>query len=896
MSVVATTPPRCEEKTKTKTKTDKMDHFPATNSRIIANQPTSTADSPTDEPMAEADEPPDDYFNTIPANEFKKIAFPAAMIRKQSLLTKTLHTDDDNEDDEDEDEPLFSGSNRAHSSASTWSRGSTADLTSDGHVSEGRTRSPSPQRHVVKPVVFNHESFRVPSTVKIAGAPSIDPLKKTATPTSSNEETVEKGLGRKRCIMFACGGNEATAGKKEEVKVEVKVEEKKDEEPPKRKCALKFVCPGRGNNTTPTANGAIKPHIRLASPPPPTSAQRIPASPRMVSPKVSRSHRSSDSTVRNDSPKSVRKVPSVLRRRPSNVSEVPISEATRFHEFASSEEERDDWTQEASCYRGRLTIQDTLKVENDLRHVCEEADEEAMEEEEAEEQAEDLEAGDIDEDDEDAEEDDRSMVDSTGYVTDDGFHTDDEEGFGHSDNDSDADSDYAWWAPAAASGEHLEHIRPSTRRSESGSSIGSFSSTRVFPSKTPKALKRSKTNPIEFRPRTPELPDSTDFVCGTLDEDRPLEEAWLSCRNQRRAAMHRPCPQDIDPTFPESDPEMDEEDEEGYEDAVHMDDSDVNFFHEHMSDIDEPGHGRGRERGVGSVVPMKRSPVVSPRRFRSPPPPAKRAVHRSPPPPAKRVVHRSPPPPVKRAVHRSPPPPTTASKRPVLRSPPPSKARLHSPPPPQAAAGAPRHLLFGHSPRRMHSPPPHVRRALHSPPPSRRTSLTENSPPPTNALPTPIALAQRPHHPSLSRETSSLPRNGAFPGHRNTYFDASSNSSNEDEATETDLPARMVERRAIDIVKGLEKKRARRKEKLYEKACRLKAKQLGHGKKREDVVLPGQGAEKMKRMGEAMCKARGGVNGNGNGNGNGIGIGRKVGVDHAIFSDDGLPAEHMLSY
>jgi hypothetical protein len=160
--------------------------------------------------------------------------------------------------------------------------------------------------------------------------------------------------------------------------------------------------------------------------------------------------------------------------------------------------------------------------------------------------------------------------------------------------------------------------------------------------------------------------------------------------------------------------------------------------------------------------------------------------------------------------------------------------------------------------------------------------MTENSPPSTNA--TPVALAQRPSYPA--RETSSLPRNGAFPSHRNTYFDASSNSGEEDE-TETELPGRMVERRAIDIVKGLEKKRARRKEKLYEKACRIKAKQAGHGKKREDVVLPGQGAEKMKRMGEAMCKARGGANANGE---------RKVGVDHGILSDDGRPAEHMLSY
>ena len=525
-------------------------------------------------------------------------------------------------------------------------------------------------------------------------------------------------------------------------------------------------------------------------------------------------------------------------------------------------------------------MQDTLKIENDLRHVCEEADEEAMEEEEAEEQLEAMEEEEEEDDDDDMV-DSRSLVDSTGYVTDEGFHTDDEEGFANSDDDdSDADSDYAWWAPAAptASGEQIEHIRPTTRRSESGSSIGSFSSTRVFPSKTPKALKRSKTNPIEFRPRTPELPDSTDFVCGTLDEDRPLEEAWLSCRNQRRAALHRPCPQDIDPTFPASDPEMDEEDEEGYEDAVHMDDSDVHFFQgERMSDIDEVGAGFGG-RSPRSLVPKKRSPAGSPRRLRSPPP-AKRTVLRSPP-PAKRVVHRSPPPPAaKRAVHRSPPPPAK---------------RMHSPPPPaqaqaQATAGAAtntnRHLLFGHSPRRMHSPPPHMaRRPLRSPPPSRRTSFTKNSPTPkdTHATPTPIALAQRPR---FAREASSLPRNGPYPLHNSRYFHSSSDEAEDDdeegEETQTDSPMRT--RGAIDIVKGLEKKRARRKEKLYEKHCRLRNQGKTKGR-RESVVLPGQGAEKMKRMGEAMCRNRG------------HGAERKKVVDMGIFSDEGADGGHILSY
>lgn len=775
--------------------------------RTMQNQPTSTADSLLEEAMAETDEPPDEQHISFAKqsvekpSDFKKM--PCGLMRKQSLLTQTLHSSESDSQHDDVD-AVFSGSNRAHSSASTWSRGSVAslaDLISDGQDSPTRTGTPSPPLPPARfhglPPAFNQESFKAPPPmVKIATEP-VDPLRKT-TPASVNEDAVEKALGRKRCLMFACGGK--TEPKKEEVPmVEAKAEIEKPEEPVKRQCALKFVCPTRAN-TSPTVN---KPHVRLASPAP--RVRRFPGSPKPQSPKATRSHRGSDSTVRNDSPKSVRKVPSALRpRRSSTASEVPVFEATRFHEFASSEEERDDWTQEASCYRSRLTVQDTLKVESGLRQLGEEAEDEEMEDEEAEEQLAGLEDEDLDDDDDDEEDDDNgSLIDSTGYVTDEGFHTDDEEGFANSDDDdSDTGSDYRWWAPGTGSGEHLEHIRPAAPRRDSGSSIGSFSSTRVFPSKTPKALKRSKTNPIEFRPRTPELPDSTDFVCGTLDEDRPLEEAWLSCREQRRAAKHKPCPQDIDPTFPASDPEMDEEEEEGYEDAVHIDDSDHHFLiHGHpeaMSDLDE--------REPRSIVPKKRSPAHSPKRLRSPPP-VKKAVHHSPPP--RKLYGRSPPPAKKAVLHHSPPP----------------------------------RKLFGHSPKRMTSPAP--RRPLRSPPPSRRTSFIKDY----EYDATPIALGQRPNF-GHSREASSLPRNGAFALHRGRYFNATDNDSDGDE-TQTDA---LLTRGAIDIVKGLEKKRQRRKEKLFEKHCRMRSR----GKNvKQHVILPGVGAEKMRQMGEKMCAIKG---------------------------------------
>ena len=76
-------------------------------------------------------------------------------------------------------------------------------------------------------------------------------------------------------------------------------------------------------------------------------------------------------------------MPSVVRaRRSSAASDADPYEATRFHEFASSEEERDDWVQEQTCHRNRLTVDDTLKVENRLRKLGKEVDEEVLEEEE----------------------------------------------------------------------------------------------------------------------------------------------------------------------------------------------------------------------------------------------------------------------------------------------------------------------------------------------------------------------------------------------------------------------------------------------------------------------------------------------------------------------------------
>jgi Protein of unknown function (DUF2457) len=75
-------------------------------------------------------------------------------------------------------------------------------------------------------------------------------------------------------------------------------------------------------------------------------------------------------------------------------------------------------------------------------------------------------------------------------------------------------------------------------------------------------------------------------------------------------------------------------------------------------------------------------------------------------------------------------------------------------------------------------------------------------------------------------------------------------SDDEDDGTQTQTEA-FPTRGAIDIVKGLEKKRQRRREKMLEKHCRNK------GKKPEKTLQPGKGCEKMREMGKELAAYRG---------------------------------------
>lgn len=111
----------------------------------------------------------------------------------------------------------------------------------------------------------------------------------------------------------------------------------------------------------------------------------------------------------------------------------------------------------------------------------------------------------------------------------------------------------------------------------------------------------------------------------------------------------------------------------------------------------------------------------------------------------------------------------------------------------------------------------------------------------------PHVLASRPQ----LTHTASLPRGGGFTlGKPHTLRpDDEDDSDTAGVVNNGDLP----KRGAIDIFKGLEKKRQRRKEKLYQKAC---AKAAAKGEKAYKVK-PGRGAERMREVGLELQRYHG---------------------------------------
>ena len=539
-----------------------------------------------EEVVPDVDEPPDQtlMFKRQPIRSPALFIITDPMVdaiestKQQSLLTQGLSKE------------AKSTTPRPRSVVSSYSNdsvASTTDLTSDGGLtSPARTTTPSP-----------------PLSLTIPNLGVFPPqLQKTETVIFAPQDPP-----RKRCITFACG--------KPPVKsVEVQVEKKVDTFQAKKPCMIKFACPAK-----PTEAKGEKKKVSETATAVPTSSS-ITEIPKKLTSKSS------------------------FSRSPAISKTKRRSDALCFHEFASKHFEDDEWVHENPRRLSKITISDTLRKENEYRKLGEEAAAEALEaEREEDEKAMDAEDDDDDNDfDEDLEDEDENRDDDgeDDDVDTDGNESDNEAGFAESDDDEVEDnSDYQFWTTgvttAATSADYLEHIR-SRNRSASASSIDSVIPSRSQNEKAPNPKLKKRHQRPKMRPATPELPDSTDFVCGTLDEDRPLEAAYLACIAQRKLAKQGILPQDLDPTFPTSDPEQDESEKE--DDKQSVGSNDGTWAAGRFDDFDINNHRRGRQSKS-----CKQSPSVSPKRVKSPcPQPNRNRVLAHTPPPTRCLFGQSP--------------------------------------------------------------------------------------------------------------------------------------------------------------------------------------------------------------------------------------------------------------
>ncbi|KAL6715727.1 hypothetical protein ACLMJK_006688 [Lecanora helva] len=762
-------------------------HLQSNHDRVLAVQGLSNssfrghAGTPVtgdDEITSDVDEPPDKsmHFTKLKSSGDREFNAPyshnhtpsprISFERKESLLTQALLSSPELHPISDSEAPM---------------------LTSDGGLtSPTRTTTPSPPW----PAALSGVRLETSKEHQNQGSNNAS----DALQSPSHETNVEAGLGRKRCITFACGRQPASDKSSDlPAKTQATTEiPAKVASPPKRPCMLKFVCPMKSSRAQP-----IKKVIREKSPCPSklkASASQVEPVNTVLDPTVP-PRQNSETAVNPELPNSL-PLPSCLQSQQGkkfNRIDFQKSEATRFHEFACHYTADEEWTNEQTAYRKKITINDTLRKENAIRKLGEEAEEEALDEEAEEDLA-------NDHDDENHEEND-SNDDFQNNVSDDGNETDDEQGFADSDDESSNGSDYHFWTPglttAATSTDHLDHCRPSACEEISSSSVDSTDDIRKR--RRPSSSKEMRSKSSLFRPTTLDLPDSSDFVVGTVDEDRHIEEAYVSCLEERRRSKHNTIPQDIDPSFPTSEPEAenDEEDEEEQEQDDDNDDDDDDNDDEKgseerkltsmdkMSDRDMENRSDSEDECLGMGGKSTRPMTLSPKRLLSPPP----------------KVGTS---------HRSPPP----------------------------------RRLFGHSTHRLRSPPP-MQRKLHSPPSSRQPSANRSPARYGVGIDMPH-LAQRPN----LTHTTSLPRtpNPFWGQHRESRFHGLDSPTSGTSPKDTSLKRTETHSRGpIDIVQGLETKRQRRKDKFWRQQCRAA------GKEKQRRCQPGKGAERMKELGLEMA-------------------------------------------
>lgn len=717
---------------------------PATITPMSTNMTTTTSNPDAlwathgSEECEEADEPPELRFQRhLDSNKFQRTTIRRPN-ESSSLLTKAImgHSDDDLQGYTHEvPRPISTNTHRRRSMASNISLASTADLTSDtGLTSPSRPNTPSPPPPEM--AIMRLDTPIEPKHVSLLGA----------AVRLQGQSNLAAQAPRKRSIQFACGGKPLL--QESALRAQPMVKTPSAQEAPRRSC-IKFACPARPASTQNTPPRQIDSQMgqasRNAKPESPSTPKRTSALSTAIS-----------TTPRQTTPRR----PSMGRPKFLRANSRELStDGSHFHEFASGTTREDDWIRQDNhpVTRKKLTIDDTLTKENQIRRLAAEAEEEAEEEEDElnnNEYAVDDEDDDDDEDEDEldmeAELDDEDDEDENDDDSD-GYHTDEETGFADSDDDDDDDENMALWTPSQKSVIHGSSApiarRLSIHEQQSDSSIAS---QRSHPH-----TRREKARRIKTRDETPDLPDSTDFVCGTLDEDRPLEEAYMSCLAARRNERLRMIPQDIDPSFPASEPE--EENDGEIFNPVH-----------HESDVDDWLNGKMEDIHHELDRPRRmRKSNVSPKRYRSPPP-----------------------------------------------------KRHHSPPPPKARGRSPKLLFDRPSPRKTRSPG-RAGKPVTTPLGSPRCGQVK------------FNLAGRP---GLTH-TKSLPRAGVM----FLLKHARHHRANQDQDIHV--------RGAIDIVKGLESKRQRRKEKFHQKYCN----RARRGQLPERRPMPGRGAERMKELGLLMA-------------------------------------------
>ncbi|OAR01739.1 hypothetical protein LLEC1_04219 [Akanthomyces lecanii] len=694
-------------------------------SDTVPQAPTWAAQTTEEEDL---DEPPELQLHHPQPQPFQR-----APIRRPSeqpsLLTKAFKEQDHDDFREPPRSILTTSSQRRRSMASTVSIASTADLTSDtGLTSPSRTNTPSPPIPEMAMLRLNRDGFRIsPNAV----APN-------HIPEGQSQET-PKEAPRKRCIQFACA-----AKPQPNAAVNSAPSEKAPETQEPRRSCIRFACPPRPAETHNTQPKVSEPAHSSTSLP----AAESPSTPRKTS-ALTAALAASPTTIRRSTNRPQAARPKFLRANSTDL----VKDSSQFHEFASGISREDDWIRQDNntALLTKLTINDTLTKEINFRRLADEAEEEALLEEdqdkvegledEDDEDDEDEHDGGEDEYDEDLEdEDDEDLEDCDGYST------DEETGFADSDDDEE-DENMILWTPGHA---NAAGHGPSTLLARRPSAASQLSDCSTISNRSRKVARRSKPRDIHSDHEAHDLPDSTDFVCGTLDEDRPLEEAYMSCLAARRNEKLRIIPQDIDPSFPTSDPENDDDDEDERRNGS----DEATWMPAKMDDIHDDDRSRRRRKSV----------QASPRKYHSPPP----------------------------------------------------KHRLS--PVPKPRARSPKPLFDRRSPRRLRSPAP--------------TALTTPLQSPRQGDVAHFKLAGRPD----VTHTKSLPRPTAMIRFKSTR-----------------APKRVDDeihiRGAVDIVKGLEKKRQRRKDKFNQKYCD----KARRGQIPERKTQPGRGAERMKELGLLMA-------------------------------------------